>query len=301
MANLRQQLRNVWHLGGLSVRELSRRVFREMLDDDIFTYAAALAYYFLFSLFPFFLFLAALLAYVPVPDLFEQIMDLFGQLLPNTILPLVEDNVAQLVSEQRGGLLSFGILFALWTASNAVTAISNSMNRAYGVAESRPYWHVRGAAILLTVGLAILILGSMLLLLFGPKYAGWLAAQIGLSQAFVLAWSVLRWPVILFLMIFGAALVYYFTPDVEQEWKWITPGSVVAVLAWVLVSLAFAWYVDSFGQYNKTYGSIGVVIVLLTWMYLSGFFLLLGGEINSEIEHAAPGGKDEGEKELPNK
>lgn len=272
-----------------------------MRADDIPSYAAALAYYFLFSLFPFFLFLAALLAYIPIPNLLDQIMSLLGQLVPQDLLSLIEDNVTDLVSKQRGGLLSFGILAALWTASSAVTAISNSMNKAYGVTEGRPFWKVRGAAIVLTVGLAALIPGSMVLLLLGPKYAGWLAAKIGLSQAFVILWSILRWPVIVFLMIFGAALVYYFTPDVEQEWRWITPGSVFAVLTWVPFSLGFAYYVDNFGQYNKTYGSIGAVIVLLTWMYLSSFFLLLGGEINSEIEHASAGGKAEGEKELPNR
>lgn len=294
-----RDLREVWTLGGLSPRALAVRVYRQINADDVWNYAAQLAFYFLFAIFPFFIFLTALLAYVPIPDLMGQLMEVLGDIVPEQVLAIIEKNLAQLLAEPRGGLLSFGILLSLWLASSAFAAITNSLNRAYGVSESRPFWKVRGMAIVLTVGLAVMIIVSMALLIFGPELGGFVAERLGVGGAFDLAWNLIRWPVIVALMILGAALIYYFAPDVEQAWRWITPGSVFAVLAWIPVSLLFGLYVEHFGDYNRTYGSIGAIIMLLSWMYLSGFFLLVGGEINAEIEDAAAGGKNRGEKRLP--
>lgn len=295
---LKEQLRAVYRLGGMGPKELGRRVAREISNDNVTGRAAQLAYYFLFSLFPFLLFLTALLAYVPIPNLLDQIMALLAPVLPGEAHTLLRDTVNELVTDQKGGLLSFGIAVALWTASSAVAAIADSLNRAYNVKEGRPFWKVRGIAILLTVVLAAMLIASMVLIIFGPQLGHLIAAKVGLGTAFDVMWNVLRWPVILFLLVLATAIVYYFAPDVEQDWKWITPGSLLAVIMWILASLGFSYYVNNFGNYNATYGSIGAVIVLLTWMYLTGFFLLVGGEINAEIENAAPHGKDKGEKEL---
>jgi membrane protein len=220
-------------------------------------------------------------------------------ILAGDALQLVQDNVREIVTSRRGGLLSFGILAALWTSSSAVTAIVDGLNRAYDVEEGRPYWKVRLIAIFLTVGITLFIIFSLILLTFGPQIGGWIADQVGLGSVFQTAWNLLRWPVIVGLIVLAMALVYYVAPDVEQRWQWITPGSLVAVIGWLLASLGFSFYVNNFGSYNATYGSIGAVIVLLTWMYVSGFFVLVGGEINAEIEHAASSGKDPGEKQQP--
>ncbi len=295
----KQKVKEVWKLGGLSVKALGRRVVHEIQQDDSFGRAAQLAYYFLFALFPFFLVLTTLLGYLPVPNLLDRLMETLAEMLPGEALQLVQDNVRELVTNQRGGLLSLGILAALWTSSSAVTAIIDGLNRAYDVEEGRPFWKVRLMAILLTIGLSVFIIVSLILLTFGPQIGGWIADKVGLGSAFKLAWNILRWPVIVGLLIAAMALIYYVAPDVEQEWQWITPGSVVAVIGWLLASLGFSFYVNNFGSYNATYGSIGAVIVLLTWMYVSGFFILVGGEINAEIEHAAASGKDPGEKEIP--
>jgi membrane protein len=296
MAGFRQDLKDAFTTGGLGFWGLVRRVVAEVQRDNCAGYAAALAYYFLFALFPFFLFLTALLGYLPIPNLLDRMIAFLAQVMPGEALTLVEDNVRNLVSQQRGGLLSFGILAALWTSSSAVTGISDALNHAYDVEEGRPFWKVRGMAILLTIGLSIFLISSIVLLMFGPQIGGWLADFVGLGSAFEIAWNILRWPVILFLVITAVATIYYFAPDVDQHWKWITPGSVFAVLLWLLVSLAFSYYVNNFGSYDKTYGSIGAIIILLTWMYVSGFVILVGGEINSVIEHASAEGKAPGQK-----
>jgi membrane protein len=287
---------SIWKFGGLGLMELARRVVHEIQKDDCLGRAAQLAYYFLFALFPFFLVLITLLGYLPIPNLMDRLMDMLAQMLPGDALSLVQDHVRELVSGERGGLLSFGLLAALWTSSSAMTAIMDSLNRAYDVEEGRPFWKVRGLAILLTVGLSVFLIVSLVLLTFGPQIGGWIADQVGLGGVFQIAWNVLRWPVIVGLLIGAMALIYYLAPDVEQSWQWITPGAVVAILGWLVASLGFSYYVNHFGSYNATYGSIGAVIVLLTWMYVSGFFVLVGGEINAEIEHASSSGKDPGEK-----
>jgi membrane protein len=219
-----------------------------------------------------------------------------AKIVPGEALKLIQDHIRDLVSNPRGGLLSFGILAALWASSSAMTAIIETLHRAYGVQEGRPFWKVRGTAILLTLGLSILIITATILLIFGPQIGGWVANSIGLGRIFGVTWNILRWPVILIFLILAMAMIYYFAPDVEQDWKWITPGSVFAVIGWVITSLGFSYYVGHFGSYNKTYGSIGAVIVLLTWMYLTGFFILVGGEINAILEQATPKGKEPGEK-----
>jgi membrane protein len=297
MDNRSKPATEVWKLGGLSVKELGRRVIHEIQEDDCLGRAAQLAYYFLFALFPFFLVLTTLLGYLPVPNLMDRLMEMLAGILAGDALKLVQDNVREVVTSQRGGLLSFGILAALWTSSSAITAIVDGLNRAYDVEEGRPYWKVRLIAIFLTVGISLFIIFSLILLTFGPQIGGWIADQVGLGRVFQIAWNLLRWPVIVGLIILAMALVYYVAPDVEQRWQWITPGSLVAVIGWLLASLGFSFYVNNFGAYNATYGSIGAVIVLLTWMYVSGFFVLVGGEINAEIEHAASSGKDSGEKQ----
>jgi membrane protein len=283
-------------LGGLSIKELATRVVKEVQEDNCLGSAAQLAYYLLFAVFPFFLFLTALLGFLPIPNLLERIIASLAMVLPGEAVTLLQDNIRQLVTEQKGGLLSFGILAALWSSSSAVVAITAALNQAYDVEEGRPWWKVRGLSLLLTMGLSLFLLLAVVLLIFGPQLGRGLAALVGLGTVFEILWNVLRWPVSAGLLVVALALVYYFAPDVEQKWKWITPGAIFAVLATLLTSLGFSLYVSNFGSYNKTYGSLGAVIVFLTWLYLTGLCLLVGGEINAEIEHAAPDGKAPGRK-----
>ncbi len=203
-------VQEVIQLGGLRVVDLEKRVLREIQKDNVLGYAAQLAYYFLFSLFPFFLFLAALIAYIPIPNLLDRIMELLGKVMPGEALHLVQDNVRDLVTQQRGGLLSFGIVVALWSASAAMSAIMDASNRAYGVEEGRPFWKAKGTALLLTVGFIGFTVVSIILLMFGPQIGGWIATKVGLGGVFYAALNILRWPVILFLITLAMAVLYYF-------------------------------------------------------------------------------------------
>jgi len=286
------------YFGGLGIVTLGKRVVSEVQTDNCLGQAAQLSFYFLLALFPFLLFLTALLAYVPIPDLMEKIFDLLRAIIPGEALILVQDNVENLVTHQRGGLLSFGIVMALWSSSSAITAVMETLNLAYDVVEGRPFWKVRGLAILLTILLSVLLVTAMALLVFGPYLGHWVASQFGLGYVFQVAWALVRWVFIVVFLVLAMGLIYSIAPDVEQHWKWLTPGSIFSVIAIIGVSLAFSYYVDNFGSYNDTYGSIGAVIVLMLWMYFVGFLILVGGEINAEIEHAAASGKDSGEKAL---
>jgi len=297
MARETEEIREIVRLGGLSITELIKRVAKGVYNDNAIGQAAQLAYYFLFALFPFLLFLITLLGFLPLA--MDEIMSLLANVMPADVISLVQENVSTLVIQQRGGLLSFGILTALWTSSSAVVAIIDNLNHAYGVQEGRPIWKVWGIALLLVLGLSGLLMVSVVLLIFGPQIGGLLAYYIGLGAEFEVIWNIARWPIIIAFLIVAMANIYYFAPDVEQKWKWITPGSIFAILTWIGVSLGFSVYVSQFGSYNKIYGSIGTFIVLMTWMYLMGFVILVGGEINAEIEHAAQLGKDPGDKELP--
>jgi membrane protein len=271
----------------LRVKELTTRVLQEVQQDDCLGGAAQLAYYLLFAVFPFMLFLTALLGFLPIPNLMERLLGALAMILPGEAVTLLQDNIQQLVTEQKGGLLSFGILAALWSSSSAVVAITAALNQAYDVQEGRPWWHVRGVALLLTLGLSLFLLLALVLLIFGPQLGRGLASLAGLGRAFELTWNLLRWPVSAALLMIALGLVYYWAPHVQQAWQWITPGAVFAVLAILLASLGFSLYVSHFGSYNKTYGSLGAVIVFLTWLYLISLCVLVGGEINAEIAHAA--------------
>jgi membrane protein len=177
-----------------------------------------------------------------------------------------------------------------------MVSIITTLNAAYDITESRPWWKVRVAAILLTIGISVFILASMFLILAGPTVAQHLADRFYLGPAFKYGWLVLQWPIVFAFIATAIALIYYFAPDAEQDWVWITPGSVLATLIWIGVSLGLKLYYTLMPNANATYGAIGSVMVLMLWFYLSGLAMLLGAELNSEIEHASPYGKAPGER-----
>jgi membrane protein len=274
------------------------RTVKDFVEDEMSTYASALAYQMLFSLFPFILFLIALVGFLHLPDFFSWLRLQAGLVLPPQALEQVNPVIDQL-QQSKGGLLSFGIGIALWTASAGVRLMMSAMNAAYDVVEGRPIWKRFPLSVLYTVGIAGMLLVAAALMVLGPQVMDWLAGQIGMEDFIVILWKVARWPVVVFLMMVAVAVIYYVMPDVKQKFRFITPGSVLAVVVWIIASLGFGYYVNTFGNYNAMYGSIGAIIVLLLYFYISAAVLLLGAEMNAVIDHMTEEGKDSGHKELP--
>jgi membrane protein len=276
-----------WKLGGLTVAELARRVWREIQDDEVFDRGAALAYYFLFALFPALLFLTALLGLLPIPNLMDRLMEYVSRALPPDAVSIIQKTLREIIRGARGGLLSLGILGALWAASNGMVSIISALNAVYGVKETRPFWKAKALAIGLTLLFSVFILTALILMVFGPKIGESVASWVGLGALFTLVWNVVSVPIVILLVGVGVALVYYLAPAVEQKFRWVTPGSTLAVVLWLAMSAGLRWYVTHFANYNATYGSLGGAILLMLWLYLSGVTLLMGAEVNAEIEHAA--------------
>ena len=295
---------SLWALGNLGWRGLAKRVWKEIQTDQIFGRAAELSYYFLLALFPFLIFLTSVIGLIlgSGTGTRQTLFEYLARVMPPSAYQLISTTMIEVSAASSGGKISFGILAALWAASNGMTAITTSLNTAYDVEETRPWWKQRLVAMGLTMALSVLIILALVLVVAGGWIAEWLAAHFGLGSTFPVAWKILQWPFVLFCMILAFALIYYFAPDLhEQKWTWLTPGSAIGVVLWLLVSIAFRTYLNFFDSYSATYGSLGAVIILMLWLYLTGTAVLIGGEINSEIEHAAaeqgePEAKEKGEK-----
>jgi membrane protein len=281
---------SLWKLGGLDSRALAKRVWNEAQQDDIFGRAAQLSYYFLLSLFPLLIFLTSVMGVVLGTDIGirQRLFSYLSQVMPPAAFQLIESTMREVSAATSGSKISFGILAALWAASNGMGAVTDALNVAYDVKESRPWWKQRLTAIALTIALSIFILTALGVVLSGGRIADGLAAKYALASVFTLTWKILQWPIVLAAMLFAFAMIYYFAPDVRnQKWVWITPGAVTGVALWLLVSLGFRLYLAHFDSYSKTYGSLGAVIILMLWLFFTGAAVLIGGEVNAEIEHAA--------------
>jgi len=290
--------------GQLRFIDFCKKLYREYEHDAVSDTSAQLSYYLLFSLFPFLYFMAALIAYLPLQTPFEQLMARMRPVVPRDAMALIDAHLRALVSQPRPRVLTLALVGSIWSASRGVDAVRRALNLAYDVTESRAWWKTQVAAVGMTFAGALLVLVAVALLVAGGQGGFWLAGKLGIETYYVLVMRWLRWPLTAMMIMTVAALAYYFLPDVKQEFKFITPGSVLGTLLWLLTTWGFGQYVSSFADYNVTYGSLGGVIVLLGWLYLSGFIFLMGGEVNAILEHAAATGKAagaraEGEKPAP--
>jgi membrane protein len=295
---------SIWKLGNLSWRELSHRVWVEIYECSMLMHAAALAFYFLLALFPLILFLITILGFFSEAgtELRSELLLTLSRIVPYSASALIHTTVDEIGQNAGGGKLSFGILTALWIASSGMGAISESLNAMYGVKESRPWWKLRLAAIGLTIALSVLIISALLLILYGGEFGEAATDYFNQDRDFATFWFIAQIPVVLVFVLLTFAMIYYFAPNLyDQKWYWITPGSIIGIGLWLLVSFLFRIYLRHFDSYSATYGALGAVIVLMLWFYLSGVAILIGGKINAEIENAAanagiPGAKHHGEK-----
>ncbi len=276
--------------------ELIKRTVKDSIDDGITGLAAQLAYYFFLALFPALLFLVALASFFPLQEAIDQITGALVRFAPGDVVKIVQEQLAAISNSRNGGLLTVGFLGTLWSTSSAMTGIIDTLNKAYEIEEGRPWWKVRLLAVGLTVAVGLFILVSFTLIVVGPQLAERIAESAGLGGAFATTWKIVQWPLVFLLVTIAIGFIYYFGPDAEQQWEWITPGSLVATLLWIGGSLGFRFYVTNFADYNETYGTIGGIIIALLWLYITGLSILVGAEMNAEIEHASPYGKAAGEK-----
>jgi len=290
---LREQppLASIWKFGGLELGQLVVRLWRAIDEHSLLERASDLAYNSLLAIFPAILLLLAILSLSEAhgPALKQTLLLSFAQTLPPAAAKLVGDTVAEASQNGGGAKLTIGLIIALWAAISGMTSMISALNAAYRVHERRSWWKVRGIALALTAAISALVLSTLLVVFLGDRIADFAGSRLRLEAIVVAAWKLGQWVVALLFIVLSFSLIYYFGPDVERRrWRWLTPGSVFGVLLWFAAAFGFRAYLRFFNTYNKTYGSLGAVIILLVWLYVAGFAFLIGGEIDAAIE-AGPG------------
>lgn len=288
----RSQLGSLWNFEGTPPLVILKRTSKAFLDDDLLSRAAELGFYFLFALFPMLVCASAILGLAArsASTIYDSLLHYLAMVVPHSAYQLVIQTFNQTEQASSGGKITLGLVAALWSASMGFAAIQDTMNLVYKVRESRPYWKSRGIAILVTILLAVIVTANLTDLLMGDFLARYaythiwhrtlrIAASAGIhAVAFVIACGLL-------MLLFST--IYYYAPDLKtKSWHWLTPGAAVGIITWLLASIGFRVYLHFFNSYTVTYGSLGAVIILLMWFYITGLTLLAGAEINSEIQAA---------------
>jgi len=249
-------------------------------------FAAGLSYYFVLSLFPALIAMSAVLGFLPVPDLFNQILTLMARYVPADSMGVVRQIVHDVINPHRGALLSFGLIGTLWTSSSGFAGMIEALNVAYNVPETRPYWKTRGLAVLMTFLIGGLLLVALGMMLVGPRFGEWMAGVLHLSYVWARIWPVVRWIVSGTFIVVAVECMYFLAPNVKQRFIHTLGGAVFAVATWLALSFALGIYFQRFANFNRTYGALGGAIALMTWLYWSSFVILLGAEINGEVLQA---------------
>lgn len=293
-----------WRPVGITWKELVKCVWKETIKDNVFDRAAILGFYFQLSLFPLLLFLTSLLGLFAKhgTELRADLLTYLSRIVPRSASQLIYTTVDEVTEGTSGGVLSFSLLFALLTATGGMVAVIEALNAAYHVKEARPWWKTRLIALGLTIALAVLTITALVLMLAGSQITEAVSGATHTGGAFTTLWEILRWPIVIAFVFIAFALIYYFAPNLEeQRLRWVMPGMVVGVALWFLASFGFRLYLHYFNTYRAVYGSLGAAIILMLWFYLTGIAILIGGEVNSELERAAaeagePDAKLPGEK-----
>jgi membrane protein len=288
----RSPLQSLWNLEGVPARVIAKNTWNAIFADNLLGRSAELGFYFLFALFPT-LFTACSvlgLAARSASHIYENLLQYLSIVVPPSALGIVLQAFDQTTAAASSGKLTFGLVAALWSASVGFVAIQDSLNVVYRVKETRPYWKARLSAIGITFVLSVVITLMLASLLTADFMARLAHRHIYHGLLVLIAAGSIRtsgWLIATGFVSLLFALIYYFGPDLKvKQWRWLTPGSALGMVGWLVASLGLRMYVHYFNNYSATYGSLGTVIILLTWFYLSGLMLLVGGEINSEIEAA---------------
>ena len=257
-------------------------IYTRFMNDDLLSIGAQASFYLLFSLFPFLIFLIVLLTYMPMVN-FQDSIQALAALMPANAYLILRDMVNQTIANRSVTLLSFGMLSALWSSASGVTTLIQGINRAYDQEETRRSWKVSAVSLYFTFELAIAIIFSLVLIVFGKVLGTQLFRFLGFSDVSLAIWSYLGYIITLITTILVFVSLYQNTPNRRLGFREVVPGAVIASLGWVIVSIAFSYYIDNFGNYSKVYGSLGGIIALLMWLYVSSIIILMGAEINASL------------------
>lgn len=272
---------------GIHPLKILRAIVDEIINGSVMDLAAQLSYFFLFALFPMLFFLVALTPYLPVADVMSDLMTRAAMLLPHEALAIIQKHMDDLLNNPRPKLLSFSLLLALWSASRGINSFRIGLNMAYGVQDKRPFWRVQLLCIGLTLFTTLLLIASLTLVLMGGRLGVWLLGNSAVGHPLIWVGSRLSWPLGTLAFAMALGLNYYLLPDVKQKLIHLLPGALLSTTLWLVFTWGFTQYAEHIGNYNATYGSIGGVVVLMTWLYLTGLIFLIGGKLNALIANAS--------------
>jgi len=275
-----------WHLTAVTAGGFKRALantYHDLASHHTLQVAAALSYYFILSIFPGLIVLSTLLGSIPLPDLFGPVLVTMARLLPQDTMRIVYSVLADVLGGHRRAWLSFGTLGTLWVASAAFDATIEALNIAYDVEECRPFWKTRLLALALAAISGGLLLSALVVMMVGPRFGQWLASRVHLSELFVLLWPVIHWVIAISFTVLAVEAVYYLGPNVKQRFWATLSGAVFSVTCWIGLSYLLGVYFRHFANYNRTYGTLGGFIALMTWFYWTSFALLVGAELNAEL------------------
>jgi membrane protein len=288
----------------LTIKRSLITIYNDVYDEHLFVFAAGLSYYLVLSLFPLLVSMASLLGYVPIPHLFEGFLSVMARLVPGDGMSLVRNIVSDVTSHKHTHFLTLGLVFTIWTASSGFAAIIDGLDLVYRVRETRSVWKTRPIALGLTLLAGSLLLMAVGLMVEGTYFGTWLTARFDLNPAMLAAWRYLRWGIAIAFAVLAVELLYHFGPDVKQRFRDSLAGAIVAVMTWIGLSYLLGSYFRHFDSLDKTYGPLGAAIGLYVWFYLSGFAILIGGEINfllGEVRgHRTPQSSDPARTEINN-
>ena len=261
------------------------KTYNDFDRHNYVTYAAALAFIFLMSLFPLLIFLASLFAYIPLPNLFEQTLEIMAKVVPADAMGVVR-GVLKDVLRTNPKLLSLSIAGAIFAASGGFSSLIGLLNIAYDVPEGRPYWKTRLVAFGLTLLTGLMVVLVLVVTVLGPGFGSWLAGRFAIGGLFAVVWPYIRWLLIAGFTVLSVEAIYFLAPNAKQRFRDQLPGAIIAVSSWIVASWGLGWYVRHVAHYNQTFGALGAVVGLMMWFYITGLALMLGAEINAELLHS---------------
>ena len=260
-----------------------KHVYEDIARNHTMAMAAGLSFYFVLSLFPLLILAAAIVSFLPIPNLFDRILWAMQTVIPSDSMGLVRGILKDVITPSKGSFLTIGILGTLWSASGGFASLIEALNVAYDVPETRPFWKTRSLAIGLMFVIGGLLVAGSVSMFLGPQFGEWLANKAHLSRVFPIVWPYLRWAISIAFAVLAVELLFYWAPNVKQRFWATLPGAAIGVGFWIAASYALGLYFQHFAHFNKTYGTLGAAVALMTWLYWSWLFILIGAEINSEL------------------